>query len=204
MSHISLLIAFNFLCKYKYESQLYFSLHTNTITKLITTDYKLQITIKILLHSYLPSPHNKEVLMKIMDSTNIILYIMLIQTIRMEIQPCANSMWTESIINNCYTSHMEQVEGHARLSLWMTLQKPYIFASHCQCHPSESEKVLLWRNLMLCLLLSLAILDESIKTLSNHFNKIKQLLEQKQTSNVAFRESKTNLHQINKLHKRFT
>ena len=128
---------------------------------------------------------------------------MLIQTIRMEIQPCANSMWTENIINNCYTGHMEQMEGHARLSLQMTLQKPYIFASHCQYHPNELEQVLLWCNLMLHLLLSLAILDESVKTLSNHFNKIKQLLEQKQTSNAAFRQSKTNLHWINKLHKRF-
>ena len=138
-----------------------------------------------------------------MDSIIIILSVMLIQTVRMEVQPCANSMWTESIINNCYTGHMEQVEGHARFSLWMTLQKPYIFASHCQCHPTESEQVLLWCNLMSCLLPSLAILDESIKTLSNHFNEIKQLLEQKQTSNAAFRQSKTNLHWINKLHKRF-
>ena len=73
---------------------------------------------------------------------------MLIQTIRMEIQPCTNSMWTESIIKDCYTGHMEQVKGHARLSLQMTLQKPYIFASHCQCHHTESEQVLLWCNLM--------------------------------------------------------
>ena len=70
--------------------------------------------------------------------------------------------------------------------------------------PTESEQVLLWHNLMSRLLQSLAILDESVKTLSNHFNEIKQLLEQKQTSNAAFRQSKTNLHWINKLHKRFT
>ena len=128
-----------------------------------------------------------------MDSTNIIIYLMLIQTIRMEIQPCTNSMWTESVINDCYTGHMELVEGHARLSLQMTLQKPYIFASHCQCHPTKLEQVLLWHNLTSHLLPSLAILDESVKTLSNHFNEIKQLLEQKQTSNAAFRQSKTNL-----------
>ena len=42
---------------------------------------------------------------------------MLIQTVRMEIQPCAKSMWTESIINDCSIGHMEQVEGCARLSL---------------------------------------------------------------------------------------
>ena len=128
---------------------------------------------------------------------------MLIQVVKMEVEPCANSMWTESVINDCYTSQMEHVEGCARLSLQMTLQKPYIFASHCQCHPTESEQVLLWHNLMSHLLQSLAILDESVKTLSNHFNEIKQLLEQKQTSNAAFRQSKTNLHWINKLHKRF-
>ena len=129
---------------------------------------------------------------------------MLIQVIKMEVEPCVNSMWTESIINDCYTSQMEHVEGCARLSLQMTLQKPYIFVSHCQCYPSKLEQVILWCNLMSCLLLSLAILDESVKTLSNHFNEIKQLLEQKQTSDAAFRQSKTNLHQINKLHKRFT
>ena len=128
---------------------------------------------------------------------------MLIQVIQMEIQPCANSMWTESIINNCYTSHTEHVEGCARLSLQITLQKPYIFMSHCQCYPSKSEQVTLWHNLTLHLLLSLAILDESVKTLSSHFNEIKQPLEQKPASDAVFRQSKTNLHQINKLHKRF-
>ena len=121
----------------------------------------------------------------------------------MEVQPCANSMWTESIINNCYTGHMEHAEGCARLSLQMTLQKSYIFESHCQCYPSELEQVVLWCNLMSHLLPSLAILDESVKTLSSHFNKIKQFLEQKRTSDAVFRQCKTNLHQINKLHKRF-
>ena len=139
-----------------------------------------------------------------MHLTDIILYIMLIWITKTEVQPCANSMWTESIINNCYTSHTEHAEGCARLSLQMTLQKPYIFESHCQCYPSESEQVVLWHNLTSHLLPSLAILDESVKTLSSHFNEIKQLLEQKQTSNAVFRQSKTNLHQINKLHKRFT
>ena len=142
--------------------------------------------------------------MKIMDSTNIILFVMLIQVIKMEVEPCANSMWTERIIYNCYTGQMEHMEGCARLSLQMTLQKPYIFVHHCQCYPSESEQVILWHNLMSHLLLSSAILDESVKTLSDHFNKIKQLLEQKQTSDVAFRQSKTKLCWINKLHKRFT
>ena len=139
-----------------------------------------------------------------MDSTDIILFIMLIQVIKMEVEPCANNMWTESIINDCYTSQMEHVEGRARLSLQMTLQKPYIFVSHCQCYPSALEQVILWHKLMSHLLPSLAILDESVKTPSNHFNKIKQLLEQKQTSDAASRQSKTNLCQINQLHKRFT
>ena len=84
----------------------------------------------------------------------------------MEIEPCANSMWTQSIINGCYTSQMEHIESHTRLSLQMTLQKPYIFVSHCQCQPSESEQLMLWHNLTSHLLPSLAILDESVRTLS--------------------------------------
>ena len=113
----------------------------------------------------------------------------------MEIEPCANSMWTQSIINDCYTGQMEHVEGHTRLSLQMTLQKPYIFVSHCQCHPSESEQLMLWHNLTSHLLPSLAILDESVRTLSEQFNGIKQFLEWKHTSdsNTAFRQGKTNL-----------
>ena len=47
MSLISLLIASNFLCKYKYESQQYFSLHTNIITEPITTDYKFKHFLKV-------------------------------------------------------------------------------------------------------------------------------------------------------------
>ena len=77
----------------------------------------------------------------------------------------------------------------------MTLQKPYIFVSHCQCHPSESEQLMLWHNLTSHLLPSLAILDESVRTLSEQFNGIKQFLEWKHTSdsNTAFRQGKTNL-----------
>ena len=76
-----------------------------------------------------------------MDIRKIIIFLTLIQTIRMEIEPCANSMWTESVINDCYTSQMEKTEGHARLLLQMTLEKPYTFASYCQCQPSESEQL---------------------------------------------------------------
>ena len=161
MSLISLLILSNFLCKYKYESQQYFLLHTNIITEPITTDYKFKHFLKVyfIASSFFLSLTTK----KIMDSTNIILFIMLIQVIKMEVEPCANSMWTESIINDCYTSQMEHVEGCARLSLQMTLQKPYIFVSHCQCYPRELEQVILWCNLMSHLLLTLAILDESVK-----------------------------------------
>ena len=82
--------------------------------------------------------------------------------------------------------------------------KNLVFVSYCQCYPSESEQITLWCNLTSHLFLSLAILDESVKTLSSHFKKIKQLLEQKKTSHAVFRQSKTNLHQMNKLHKRFT
>ena len=139
-----------------------------------------------------------------MDSKRVILFIMLIQVIKMEVEPCADSMWTQSVINNCYTGQMEHVEGHTRLSLQMTLQKPYIFMSHCQCYPSKSKQLIMWHSLTSHLLPSSAILDESIKTLSQHFNEVKQLLEQKQTSDAAFRQSKTNLQWINKLHRRFT
>ena len=69
--------------------------------------------------------HKKEICYE-MDTRKIIILI-LIQTIRMEIEPCANSMWTESMINNCYTSQMERTEGRVRLSLQMTLEKPYIY-----------------------------------------------------------------------------
>ena len=192
----------NFLCKYKYKSQLHFSLYTNTITDTITTNYKFRHSNFYLM---LLPPHNKEII-KIMDLKRTILFIVLIQAIKMEIEPCANSMWTQSVINDCYTGQMEYVEGCARLSLQMTLQKPYIFMSHCQCHPSKSEQLMLWCNLTSHLLPSLAILDESVQTLSKQFNRIRQFLEWKQTSDsdAAFRQSKTNLHWINKLHRRFT
>ena len=94
---------------------------------------------------------------------------------------------------------MEQVEGHAKLMLQMTLQKPYIFVSYCQCLPSESEQLTLWCNLTECLLPSLAILDEDVKLLSEQFSHIEQLLkqflEQKQmlSTDAAFRQGKTNL-----------
>ena len=123
----------------------------------------------------------------------------------MEIEPCANSMWTESVINDCYTGQMEKTKGHARLSLQMTLEKPYTFASYCQCQPSESEQLEMWQNLTACLLPSLAILDKSVQTMSKQFDEIKELLEQCQGLNpsAVFRQSKMNHHRINKLHRRF-
>ena len=135
-----------------------------------------------------------------MDTRKISIILILIQTVRMEIEPCANSMWTESMINNCYTSQMERIEGH------VTLEKPYIFASYCQCQPSESEQLEMWQNLMACLLPSLTILDKNVQTLSKQFDKIKELLEQNQGSdpNAVFQQSKINHHCINKLHKRFS
>ena len=100
----------------------------------------------------------------------------------MEIEPCANSMWTESVINDCYTGQMERIEGHVRLSLQMTLEKPYIFSSYCQCQPSESEQLEMWWNLTARLLPSLTILDKNVQTLSRQFDEIKELLEQNQGS----------------------
>ena len=98
--------------------------------------------------------------------TKLVLFIILIQASGKENEPCANSMWTQSTINDCYTGQMEKVEGHAKVMLQMTLQKPYIFVSYCQCLPSESEQLTLWCNLTECLLPSLVILDGNVKLLS--------------------------------------
>ena len=106
----------------------------------------------------------------------------------MEIEPCANSMWTESVIKDYYTSQMERIKGRAGLSLQMTLEKPYVFSSYCQCQPNESEQLEMWQNLTACLLPSLTILDKNVQTLSKQFDEIKGLLEQKQgsDSNTVF------------------
>ena len=101
----------------------------------------------------------------------------LCQTIKMDIEPCANSMWTEGVIRDCYAGQAEKIEGLACLSLWMTLEKPYVLASYCQCQPSESEQLELWRNLMAHLLPSLVILDQSVKSLTVQFEEIKTLLK---------------------------
>ena len=60
--------------------------------------------------------HNKEKA-KMSVLTKLVLFIMLIQASGTEIEPCANSMWTQSSINDCYTGQMEQVEGHTKLTL---------------------------------------------------------------------------------------
>ena len=111
-----------------------------------------------------------------MDIRKITIILTLSQTIKMEVEPCANSMWTESVINNCFTGHMENIEGRVRLSLQMTLEKPYTFASYCQCQPSESEQLEMWQNLTAHLLPSLTILDKSVKVLSEQFDEVKELL----------------------------
>ena len=95
----------------------------------------------------------------------------------MDIEPCANSMWTEGVIRDCYAGQAKKIEGLARLSLRMMLKKPYVLASYCQCQPSESEQLELWRNLTAHLLPSLAILDQSVKSLSIQFEEIKTLLK---------------------------
>ena len=142
-----------------------------------------------------------------MDRKLQIVFIILVfcETIKMDIEPCANSMWTESVIRDCYTGQAEKIEGLACLSLQMMLEKPYVLASYCQCQPSESEQLGMWKNLTAHLLPSLVILDQSVKSLSIQFKEIKTLLEQRQDKHGAtFRQSKTNHRQINKLHKRIS
>ena len=113
-------------------------------------------------------------------------------------------MWMEGVIRDCYAGQAEKIEGLARLSLQMTLEKLYMLASYCQCQPSESEQLELWRNLTAHLLPSLAILDQSVKSLSIQFKEIKTLLKHRQEDkyDVTLQQSKTNHHRINKLHKR--
>ena len=86
-------------------------------------------------------------------------------------------MWTEGVIRDCYAGQAEKIEGLACLSLQMMLEKPYVLASYCQCQPSESEQLELWKNLTAHLLPSLAILDQSVKSLSIQFEEIKSLLK---------------------------
>ena len=102
------------------------------------------------------------------------------ETVKMDIEPCANSMWTESVIRDCYTGQAKKIKGLACLSLQMTLEKPYVLASYCQCQPSKSEQLGMWKNLTTRLLPSLVILDQSVKSLSIQFEEIKTLLEQRQ------------------------
>ena len=99
------------------------------------------------------------------------------QTTNTDIEPCADSMWTEGVVRDCYTGHAEKTEGLAQLSLWVTLEKPYVLASYCQCQPSESEQLELWRNLTAHLLPSLAILDQSVRSLTVQYEEIKVLLK---------------------------
>ena len=107
----------------------------------------------------------------------ILTILVLCQTINTDIEPCANSMWTEGVIRDCYTGQAEKIKGLAHLLLQMMLEKPYVLASYCQCQPSKSEQLELWRNLTARLLPSLAILDQSIRSLSVQFEEIKTLLK---------------------------
>ena len=95
----------------------------------------------------------------------------------MDIEPCANSMWMEGVIRDCYIGQAKKIKVLACLSLQMTLEKPYVLASYCQCQPSKSEQLDMWKNLMGCLLPSLANLDQSVKSLSVQFEEIKTLLK---------------------------
>ena len=111
---------------------------------------------------------------------SVIIILVCSKAIKMDIKPCANSMWKESVIRDCYTGQAKKIEGLARLSLQMMLEKPYVLASYCQCQPSKSKQLGMWKNLTAHLLPSLAILDQSVKTLSVQFEEIKTLLEQRQ------------------------
>ena len=112
-----------------------------------------------------------------MDRKLQIVFIILVfcETVKMDIEPCANSMWTESVIRDCYAGQAKKIEGLARLSLQMMLKKPYMLASYCQCQPSESEQLGMWKNLTARLLPSLVILDQSVKSLSIQFEEIKTI-----------------------------
>ena len=81
-----------------------------------------------------------------------------------------------------------------------------MLASYCQCQPSEAERLDMWKNLMARLLPSLAILDQSVKSLSIQFEEIKTLLKhgQEDKRGATLRQSKTNHRRINKLHKRIS
>ena len=117
-----------------------------------------------------------------MDRKLQIVFIILVfcETVKMDIEPCANSMWTERVIRDCYAGQAEKIKGLAHLSLQMMLKKLYMLASYCQCQPSESEQLGMWKNLTAHLLPSLVILDQSVKSLSIQFEEIKTLLEQRQ------------------------
>ena len=110
------------------------------------------------------------------------------------------------VIRDCYAGQAEKIEGLACLSLRMTLEKPYVLGSYCQCKPSESEQLELWKNLTARLLPSLAILDQNVKSLSVQLEEIKTLLKQGQEDKrvATLRQSKTNHRRINKLHKRIS
>ena len=128
------------------------------------------------------------------------------QTMNMDIEPCADSMWTEGVVRDCYTRHAKKIEGLARLSLRLMLKKPYVLASYCQCQPSKSEQLALWRNLTAHLLPSLVILDQSIRSLTVQYEEIKALLkhEKEDKCDTTLRQRKTNHRRINKLHKRIS
>ena len=115
-------------------------------------------------------------------------------------------MWMESVVRDCYVGQAKKNEGQAHLSVKMMLEKPYVLASYCQCEPSESEQLGMWKNLTAHLLPSLAILDQSVETFSIQFEEIKILLEQIQEDKhgATFQQSKMNHHQINKLHKQLS
>ena len=90
--------------------------------------------------------HKKEIYTMERKLQVIFIILAFCQMIKMDIEPCANSMWTEGVIKDCYTGQAEKIEGLARLSLQMMLEKLYMLASYCQCQPSKSEQLDMWKK----------------------------------------------------------
>ena len=48
--------------------------------------------------------------------------LVLCETVKMDIKPCVNSMWMESVVRDCYIGQAEKNKGRACLSVKMMLK----------------------------------------------------------------------------------
>ena len=96
-------------------------------------------------YTFLPL-HKKEIYTMERKLQFLFIILTFCKTIKMDIEPCANSMWMEGVIRDCYAGQAEKIEGLVCLSLQMTLKKPYVPASYCQCQPSKSEQLDVWKK----------------------------------------------------------